>query len=104
MILATIQALLFFILFTGYAYSYSYDVRNAFCTDKMSRFRTRYENAKIYESCMLNADFLIRQHEENRERVRSRLQKSNREYQAREEEKRREEEKKMDELFSEFNK
>lgn len=45
------------------AIAYPYDLRNAFCMDKLHRGRSNYENQKIYRHCMDNADTLIYQYE-----------------------------------------
>jgi len=43
--------------------SYPYNERDAFCRDKLSVYNSNYINAKIYNSCMSEADNLIRKFE-----------------------------------------
>jgi len=54
------------------AYAFPYNVRDAFCKDKLSRHNSNYTNANIYNHCMSNADRLIREYEN--ERIRRKIE------------------------------
>jgi len=43
-----------------------YNVKDAFCRDRLSNYKSNYDNAKIYNHCMVNADYLIREYERKR--------------------------------------
>jgi hypothetical protein len=45
------------------ANSFPYNIRDAFCRDKLSKYNSNYTNAKIYNSCMMNAVKLIEEYE-----------------------------------------
>ena len=47
-----------------------YNVGDAFCRDKLSRYNSNYENAKIYNYCILNVNRLMREYEQEQARKR----------------------------------
>jgi hypothetical protein len=47
-----------------------YNVSDAFCRDRLSKHNSNYENAKIYNYCILNANRLIREYEQEQARKR----------------------------------
>ncbi len=70
--------LLTFFVASGWLHAYAvpYNVQNGFCLDKASYYSSRYERAKIYNTCMQNAENLIRQHEEQKRRMQLQRERS----------------------------
>lgn len=53
----------FFCLATNAA---PYNVKDAFCRDRLSAYYSNYDKAKFYNYCIDNADYLIKQYERKR--------------------------------------
>ena len=85
-------------------YGYEYSIRHAFCSD-YARARShinsstfQYDLQKAYNSCMKDANRLIRNHEADQERARERARRNSERYQqqlAAEEQRKREEYQKL---------
>ena len=54
--------------FSPACYAIPYNVKDAFCRDKLSKHNSNYTNAKIYNHCIKNADRLIKQYENEKVR------------------------------------
>lgn len=105
MIYPTLLAILFNInyFFLGIsAVAYPYNLRHAFCMDKISRGRSNYENQKVYTNCMDNADMLIYQYEMRKRDQQRRSQERDARYRKDKEEREMREQRKMDSLFKMF--
>lgn len=61
-------SLAFFVVFLAPTKGTTYDIRHAFCLDQLRNYNSNYENAKIYNYCIQNADRLIREMENRRRR------------------------------------
>lgn len=50
-------------LFASVSHANPFNVQDAFCRDKLSKYNSNYTNAKIYNHCIMNADKLIMEYE-----------------------------------------
>jgi len=60
--------LAFFVVFLAPTKGTPYNIRHAFCLDQLRDYNSNYDNAKIYNFCIQNADRLIREMENRRRR------------------------------------
>lgn len=59
-------------LFASVSHATPFNVKDAFCKDKLSKYNSNYTNAKIYNHCITNADKLIIEYEN--ERIKRRIE------------------------------